>query len=254
MVADPMFSVQGRLQCDMMGYLFGYRHFCTTTNLTDADNLKQILYNLFAGIAGAVRPDLLANAFVNPIHMSNGAIDIAQMRFADWVFTAIFVSLVVYAVAARTPGAPVFLTLIICSAVLTIPFYRGRAVMVGSIGSIALFSFGVWALCSHASTLVGRFAPFRAFAGSSAPVIAGFALLLLYSTNEYIRPYATRMKNMSDDSVAKLKSDYYCREARKTFEWLDTRLPRLSDEELDRVIRRILTENGLDPKLCPSWS
>jgi hypothetical protein len=175
------------------------------------------------------------------------------MGAADWAFTAIFVGLVFYAIAARTPGALVFLTLIACSAVLTIPFYRGRAVMVGSIGSIALFSFGVWALCSHASALIYRLAPFRAFAGSSAPVVAGFALFLLYSTNEYVLPYATRMKNMADGSVAKREAVYYCRESKRTFGWFRSRLPRVSKDELDRAISVVLTENDLDPKLCPSW-
>lgn len=224
MLADPYLANGGWLACDTMGYFSTAQHKCTRMSL-DTGNIAQMTYNTLVSLIGLLSPEILANVFVSPVQSSTGQLQLAEMRIRDWALSITLVSAIATGIAARAPGRAIWVSLILANVVLGAPFYRGRHLLAGQIGSAVLVSYGIWTWAMIATRFIDK----RAVMLGSA---AGFLLSALL----FLGPHANRINSMAAGATAKLEPEYYCNEARKTEEWLNRHHPGFDTATIDAVI------------------
>lgn len=134
---------QQALQCDEMGYFFDYRRVCTTTDLSDLANLKQLLWNAAVGLVAQLVPQIFNDhGLVHTPYALPGFLALHAMRVHDWIFCAAFLGLSVAAIVGRMPFLGLCAIMILANAVLSAPFFRTRNVVFGYVPVSVVFAFG----------------------------------------------------------------------------------------------------------------
>lgn len=235
------------LKCEDMFYFAEARRYCIGLNTLDPEHVRQIGYNVFAGVLNGVFPGIVTPLLpVSPIS-HNGEFNPQTITLSNW-FVASFV-LFSWVVAARKHFAlfAMCATMVLANAVLLFAFFRGRNLGISDLAVALVIAIGAFYLARWGVAGVSRLlrmqdaARASAIAGISAALLAGALVVADFGVQraEYIA-VAERRRT----------PEVYCRQAHN-FINRENRLNREYHTD-PAIVRAIFERYGVAIEDCPA--